>query len=448
MNAGQTIEFFAKKAEELKPDEKPVEAKKTDQTVETKTDSVETVNTDKPNSDGEKVETVDTAKEAQVKDQIKKHVDDAVSKLKELVGKNMKPETKAKLKDLLSRAKTPSTTGALTGAGLGALLASLGYISRANDPKKNKSFMSNPALLGALGAVGGYAGGNILENLPATFTKRPEGFYGNVKSLANDVVAGGKSAIKGMTENKDGKGGGLAEDAVTYGLGAYGAKNLSKDMLNYRANSIYKEIKNFAKKLDPKFIDATGEVDQIALRVENPRMASAYADLVRKYNDIQNVVSRKDIVSKLKGKTSARLGALNPFRKHFLSDFTTATGLDAWNWDIKPEIKNLKSVDARKAAIGKVYARAAQFFNEGKISKARLDQLEKMYRTAGATPKNVAYKTLQGGTKGGFKLLKSLIGPDKKALKGKGNALLMAYAIAHAINRTMKAEAGGNVVTE
>lgn len=157
MNAGKTIEFFTKQAEkvaeELKPEEKPVTAPKVDQTVETKTDDTQKIESDKAEQPGENGTDVKT-----VKDEIKEEEKAAEEKVAAVTAKDV-------ANMLASLAKNPTNTGVVAGAGLGSILAALGSISRSNDPKKKKSIATNPALLGALGTGIGYMGGNYLEGI-------------------------------------------------------------------------------------------------------------------------------------------------------------------------------------------------------------------------------------------------------------------------------------------
>lgn len=152
MNAGKTIEFFTKRAEELKPEEKPVEAAKVDQTVETKTDDTQKVESDKAEQPGEDGTAVSTVKEE-------------VKAEKEAEEKTAAVTAKDVANMLATLAKNPTNTGVIAGAGLGSILSALGSISRSNDPKKKKSVVTNPALLGAVGTGTGYLGGNYLESI-------------------------------------------------------------------------------------------------------------------------------------------------------------------------------------------------------------------------------------------------------------------------------------------
>lgn len=152
MNAGKTIEFFTKRAEELKPEEKPVAAAKVDQTVETKTDDTQKVESDKAEQPGEDGTAVSTVKEE-------------VKAEKEAEEKTAAVTAKDVANMLATLAKNPTNTGVIAGAGLGSILSALGSISRSNDPKKKKSVVTNPALLGAVGAGTGYLGGNYLESI-------------------------------------------------------------------------------------------------------------------------------------------------------------------------------------------------------------------------------------------------------------------------------------------
>lgn len=73
----------------------------------------------------------------------------------------------AKLTAALSNIAKPTGTGVAAGAGLGTILAAAGALSRSGEDPSNTSILSNPLLLGALGATGGYLAGNAFERAPA-----------------------------------------------------------------------------------------------------------------------------------------------------------------------------------------------------------------------------------------------------------------------------------------
>lgn len=85
---------------------------------------------------------------------------------RELV-KKAKMSAKEKAEELAIMAGKPTSTGVAAGAGLAALLASMGMLSRSGENPKNTSVLSNPLLLGSLGAAGGYLAGNALDRAPA-----------------------------------------------------------------------------------------------------------------------------------------------------------------------------------------------------------------------------------------------------------------------------------------
>lgn len=61
----------------------------------------------------------------------------------------------------------PTSTGIAAGAGLGAILAATGAVARSDEDPRNVSVLSNPLLLGSLGAAGGYMAGNAFDRAPA-----------------------------------------------------------------------------------------------------------------------------------------------------------------------------------------------------------------------------------------------------------------------------------------
>lgn len=73
---------------------------------------------------------------------------------------------KDKAEELALMAGKPTSTGVAAGAGLAALLASAGAIARSGEDPENTSILSNPLLLGSLGAAGGYLAGNAFERAP------------------------------------------------------------------------------------------------------------------------------------------------------------------------------------------------------------------------------------------------------------------------------------------
>lgn len=86
----------------------------------------------------------------------------------------------------------PSSTGVLAGAGIGTTLGALGYLKNKDLPDSQKSLLTNPALLAALGASGGYLAGNAYEQIP---TSSPLSLNDNLNRAAILGLAGGTGYI-------------------------------------------------------------------------------------------------------------------------------------------------------------------------------------------------------------------------------------------------------------
>lgn len=81
--------------------------------------------------------------------------------------KSAKASAKDKAMEIAANLGKPTSAGLVTGAGLGTILAALGAIKRNGEDPDNTSIMSNPLLLGTLGAAGGYLAGNALDKAPS-----------------------------------------------------------------------------------------------------------------------------------------------------------------------------------------------------------------------------------------------------------------------------------------
>lgn len=95
--------------------------------------------------------------------------------------KSAKASAKDKAMEIAANLGKPTSTGVVTGAGLGTILAALGAMKRNGEDPENTSIMSNPLLLGTLGATGGYLAGNALDKVPSTSSE---------KELSNSALAG------------------------------------------------------------------------------------------------------------------------------------------------------------------------------------------------------------------------------------------------------------------
>ena len=87
----------------------------------------------------------------------------------------------------------PTSTGIAAGAGLGAIMAALGAASRSGDG--TDSILTNPLLLGGLGAAGGYLAGNAFEGIQTPPPPKPESNADKI-TAALGLAALGRSASK------------------------------------------------------------------------------------------------------------------------------------------------------------------------------------------------------------------------------------------------------------
>ncbi len=167
MNAGSIIDFFNKKAEELKSEEKPVEATSSESSPDTKTDcSISVKIEDKKPTEQESDSSIST-------DNISESTKDNSDSAEEKTAASTKDRVmdiissaKDKATEIASNAGRPTGTGIAAGVGLGTIMAALGATARAENLDKSKSIWTNPVLLGTIGAASGYLGGNSLDKVP------------------------------------------------------------------------------------------------------------------------------------------------------------------------------------------------------------------------------------------------------------------------------------------
>ena len=91
----------------------------------------------------------------------------------------------------------PTSTGIAAGAGLGAILAAAGALSRSGDDEENASVLSNPLLLGSLGAVGGYLAGNAFDRIPTTRANK------DLSTLSLASLIGGGGTLGSLLAKQD-----------------------------------------------------------------------------------------------------------------------------------------------------------------------------------------------------------------------------------------------------
>lgn len=111
--------------------------------------------------------------------------------------KQAKSTAKDKAMAAAALAGKPTSTGIAAGASLGTILAALGAISRSGEDPNKVSILSNPLLLGALGATGGYLAGNAFDNAP---TKRARK---DISGLALAGILGGGGTLGTMLAKED-----------------------------------------------------------------------------------------------------------------------------------------------------------------------------------------------------------------------------------------------------
>lgn len=100
--------------------------------------------------------------------------------------KKAKMSAKDKAEELAIMAGKPTGTGVAAGAGLATLLAAAGALARSGEDPENTSVLSNPLLLGSLGAAGGYLAGNAFERAPVR-RKNKDLSWAALLSLAGGV---------------------------------------------------------------------------------------------------------------------------------------------------------------------------------------------------------------------------------------------------------------------
>ena len=93
----------------------------------------------------------------------------------------------------------PTTSGLVAGTGLGAILAAAGALSREGDEPGESSVLSNPLLLGTIGATGGYLAGNAFERAPVDKPKS----NGSISNLSKLLAAGGVGTFGTMLAKQD-----------------------------------------------------------------------------------------------------------------------------------------------------------------------------------------------------------------------------------------------------
>jgi len=269
MNAGKNIDFIVKCAEELKKEEVPVDApapapsesdSKTDEKIEIEvTDAA--IPTKREEASSEDVKNTDEEKKA----------DDMSARDKAM--------------ELASKAGRPTSTGIAAGAGLGSILAALGALHRMNSDGGDTSILSNPVLLGLLGAAGGYVGGNLLSD-------STDGVVAKKNSRPNVSIPASIGTLG------------------TLELGRRIAKVDQKATDKAIDTGYHKILKQLSKKKNGIDLDGPGVT---------PEMRDKFNDLQKKYKRMQE---RKGFTSNLKAR-----GLGEPSRMGFLRQFSDSP----WN---------------------------------------------------------------------------------------------------------------------
>lgn len=153
MTAGTTIDFFRKKAEDLKEEEKPVDASSKEVAPVSSTDDKINVKIDS------KKPTDNESSEKKAADGVTSNLDLLKSKINETISSIKNNE---KVRDFINTVRNPNQEGIIGALGAGGALAALGAIHNYSRPKNKRSIFTNPILLGLLGASGGYVGGQYL----------------------------------------------------------------------------------------------------------------------------------------------------------------------------------------------------------------------------------------------------------------------------------------------
>ena len=108
-----------------------------------------------------------------------------------------KKSAKDKAMEIAANLGKPTSTGVLTGAGLGTIMAALGALSRNGDYPGESSILSNPALLAAAGMAGGYLAGNAFHNAPTVRENK------EMSNLALLGLLGGTGTISTLLSKLD-----------------------------------------------------------------------------------------------------------------------------------------------------------------------------------------------------------------------------------------------------
>jgi hypothetical protein len=111
--------------------------------------------------------------------------------------KSAKSTAADKAMETAAKLGKPTSTGIAAGAGLGAILAAAGALSRHGEDPSDVSILSNPLLLGALGTAGGYLAGNAFENMPARRANK------NISTTALLAMLGGGGTLGNMLAKQD-----------------------------------------------------------------------------------------------------------------------------------------------------------------------------------------------------------------------------------------------------
>lgn len=368
MTTGRDIVFIQKKAEELKDEEKSVDAPapKPDES-ETKADDTVEVSTEedaKPSeSDGEVVVNPDTDSNCEEKSA---------------------ESAKDKAMSLAAKAGRPTSTGMLAGAGLGSILAALGAVSRSGDD--NPSILSNPLLLGALGTAGGYLGGNLLHNIK-TVTETP------AEKSSPSIAVPGAASLAGTL----GLGGFIAKDdrKATEKAIEKRFKVLHKEMLS-ATRAATKTNKTVPLEQVKKYIDARSEYQKVLER-KGKDIKAVFG------NDVKPLLSKSEKLRSSSFNPTRQLKALNPFKK-----------IDGQRVSLPKQIlKQLGMKDLKKAFTGKNIQKAITGFGTPGGRGASNAMLNALKSTKYLGPRAAALAALAGTGWLGVNTVRSLMSDNK-----------------------------------
>jgi len=221
-----------------------------------------------------------------------------------LIKKAAKKQTAVdKAMNVAAKLGKPTTTGIVSGAGLGAILAAAGALSRSGENPEENSVLSNPLLLGALGATGGYLAGNALDKIPTGPNRKD-----NNLSLSSIGLLGGGLGTLGTMVSADDIAKNIAEKGREYskvydrlpdsirrfhaGADSFGLSKVDLDKVD--DITLEKALKNRLNSLGRSATD--DQIKQLAksLRADYTNASSSYARALRGAGKIDDAILMGD----------------------------------------------------------------------------------------------------------------------------------------------------------